>query len=623
MSQLPTHTVEIAFTGTDASPTWTDVSTYVQAISIRRGRTREVDQFNAGTASVILDNKDRRFDPEYASSPYVGNLLPMRPIRIKAAFNATTYTLFRGYVDQWPQAYDPPNIGRVTLTATDGFKILQRGVLDSAYAQQILADSPSHWWTLGDSTGTTAIDRTHTQDGTYIGGPTLGVASIVPGDPGTSVTFNGNKQYVSFAGANIASSGVAFELWFSMPTVGTADQVLISGTPSAALTANTSWLLKVGGTTGGSPGLLTIGSGTVATSSVRVDDSKVHHVVADWNGHVLYLDGSSVGSFTVPGTQESVSAFGAGYAYPGVVTLGFSGTMQHIATYSGGLTSTKVANHYSAGLNAFANETSGTRVGRILDWVGWDSSLRSIDAGEVTIEAVPSSQRGQAALDALHDVDNTEGGQLYMSADGKLTFRELDGPIADSRSLISQATFGDSTGELPYTDIQFDFDDTLLRNYVTTTRNGGAQQIASDSASITTYGTMSYSRPTTLEVSDTAAYSAAQRVVALYKDVKTRVSQIVVNGESSANGKTPTDIYPQILGREIGDRITVKRRPQGVGSAITKDVLIEGIQHDADPSKWITTFQLSPIPTYGNVTSTNWLILNDSTYGKVGTGVLY
>ena len=47
-----------------------DVTEFVQSVSITRGRSRQLDEFNCGTATLTLWNKTRIFDPVNQSSPY-------------------------------------------------------------------------------------------------------------------------------------------------------------------------------------------------------------------------------------------------------------------------------------------------------------------------------------------------------------------------------------------------------------------------------------------------------------------------------------------------------------------------------------------------------------------------
>jgi hypothetical protein len=74
---------EVAFGSqpADAVTNWTDISPYVYNISSKRGRTNPLEQVDAGSCSFVLDNRDRRFEPLFASSPYYPNVRPLKRIR--------------------------------------------------------------------------------------------------------------------------------------------------------------------------------------------------------------------------------------------------------------------------------------------------------------------------------------------------------------------------------------------------------------------------------------------------------------------------------------------------------------------------------------------------------------
>jgi hypothetical protein len=78
------------------STSWTDISAYLRSWRTNRGRSSESDTFQPGTLSVTLNNRDRRFDPNNAAGPYFGNLLPMKRIRLKIAYNSITYAVWCG-----------------------------------------------------------------------------------------------------------------------------------------------------------------------------------------------------------------------------------------------------------------------------------------------------------------------------------------------------------------------------------------------------------------------------------------------------------------------------------------------------------------------------------------------
>ena len=79
-----------------------DVTNYVTSIAIRRGKNRELDQYDQGLANVVFNNNDRTFDPEYASSPYAGQIIPKRQIRISAGNEIQ----FFGLIDDWNLSYE-------------------------------------------------------------------------------------------------------------------------------------------------------------------------------------------------------------------------------------------------------------------------------------------------------------------------------------------------------------------------------------------------------------------------------------------------------------------------------------------------------------------------------------
>src|SRR3954453_4355822 len=52
-----------------ATPNWTEVANIdLRSFSTSRGRDTEQSQFDAGSASVVLDNRDRAYDPNSNAS---------------------------------------------------------------------------------------------------------------------------------------------------------------------------------------------------------------------------------------------------------------------------------------------------------------------------------------------------------------------------------------------------------------------------------------------------------------------------------------------------------------------------------------------------------------------------
>lgn len=97
-----------------------DVSQFVYEASVNRGKSRELDRYSAGQLSVTFNNRARTFDPLYTLSPYAGQIVPHREIRMKANGSAVFY----GVIDDWNLNYGPDGDNTATAVASDGFTLL-------------------------------------------------------------------------------------------------------------------------------------------------------------------------------------------------------------------------------------------------------------------------------------------------------------------------------------------------------------------------------------------------------------------------------------------------------------------------------------------------------------------
>lgn len=153
---FPTLSCEIAFGPPTAGSVWTDVTERLVAFSIRRGRNSELDEFQAGTGSVVLLNSDRALDPANAASPYYPNVKPYRRLRLRATIYGTTYPVCTVYIEDYQQETQSPTAARVTLPVVDGFGALSRTKLNGAFPQQrsderVGAALSAAKWTTGNS----------------------------------------------------------------------------------------------------------------------------------------------------------------------------------------------------------------------------------------------------------------------------------------------------------------------------------------------------------------------------------------------------------------------------------------------------------------------------------------
>ena len=115
----------------DAPADVVDVSDIALRVSIRRGRNRVLNSFEAGTATVVLEDENGDYNPQNTSSPYYGKLLPLRKIRIYADYDDGSgldrYYLFSGYITSFDNTFRLGNdeVSTVTFQCVDAFRLLQ------------------------------------------------------------------------------------------------------------------------------------------------------------------------------------------------------------------------------------------------------------------------------------------------------------------------------------------------------------------------------------------------------------------------------------------------------------------------------------------------------------------
>ena len=104
-----------------------DVTEYLISVSIDRGKNRELDVYDPGLANVVLQNRERIFDPLYVASPFYGQIIPKRAIRI----SYDNQLAFVGVIDDWNFSYSPNGESLVSAAASDAFVYFSNQTLDT------------------------------------------------------------------------------------------------------------------------------------------------------------------------------------------------------------------------------------------------------------------------------------------------------------------------------------------------------------------------------------------------------------------------------------------------------------------------------------------------------------
>lgn len=270
----------------------------------------------------------------------------------------------------------------------------------------------------------------------------------------------------------------------------------------------------------------------------------------------------------------------------------------------------RLAQAIGDGSAAVDPQTSGLR---LVDWISADAGadyaalFDDFDEGGVALGAQNFDGN---VLTACQAIAENEIGEFWFNGKGWAENRLRGAVLTDARSTTSQGTFGPS-GSLPFKSVTVAYDLVPVRNHITAQRAGGAVVTATNPASISANGKRSISRTDLLLTTDEAVADWAGFVLALQQDAELRIDSIEIDPQAS-----PSALFPHVLGRELGDRITVAFTPPG-GSAISREVLIRGISHAITPTSWLTTWQLQAAAPYDA-----FLILDDATKGLLDTGRL-
>lgn len=105
-----------------------DVTNDVRKVSVRRGRSRTLEKFTAGNATITLDNMvatGSKYDPTNATSPYYGSIVPGKQIII----DHLDTQMYDGNVADWNFSYDVSGNAVAEPSAVDGLTYLAQQTL--------------------------------------------------------------------------------------------------------------------------------------------------------------------------------------------------------------------------------------------------------------------------------------------------------------------------------------------------------------------------------------------------------------------------------------------------------------------------------------------------------------
>ena len=584
----PTPVVEIAFTDGPyvVSPTWTDVTSYVREMQISRGTSDDWNLVADGSATVVLSNRDRRFDPFNASGPYFGNLLPRRQIRIRATYSGTTYDVFRGFISGWPPEWtDAGYDSTVTLSCFDALQLLGSSSLPANWALPYIQSlSPRHYWPMDDpisfyqqsdfvlrDLGSVASNLVYQSATAY---PDSSIASGVPaGSIGSENNFNGTAIQSTSTVSATTNSDFTICFWAKATPQAFFQAQIANRTIQFFQNQNSTsgdyekFLLSIVDNAGNQYSILT---------NNAYDSSVPHHIAFTYNStsnaRQLFIDGLLVAQTILTGTTVGI--------IPTVETFSFGrGSFQEAAVFHTILTSTQINNIVRFSEATFL-ESVTARINRIIGQTPFSASLVSTPASPAS-EVLDITPGSVTAVSELTRVAESEYAPLFVNKAGTITQYAQNQIRTQTKSIVSQATYG-SGGRSIGTDIELRYDGDSMRNLANVEVSGKGTYVQTNTSSVNTYGQAEQLVST--QVSTLADAQDIANIVTGWGGIvyaKASPTQVVLS---------PTENWASTLGLELWDRFTLVVQPR-TGSAITTPMLTSRISHSVTPERWNTTLE--------------------------------
>lgn len=250
-----------------------------------------------------------------------------------------------------------------------------------------------------------------------------------------------------------------------------------------------------------------------------------------------------------------------------------------------------------------AGQSTGTRIGKILDQINFPANMRTLASGDSLCQADPATLR--TSLGALKNVEFSEQGAFFINGSGTAIFKDRSDVVSSIAATPIQ--FNQSTG-IPYKNLVFAFDDKLIINQASMTRVGGTQQFAENVTSVTKYFPHSYSQQDLVIDTDANALNIAKTYVATRAETTIRIDAMTVD---LLDPDVPTNT---MIGLDYFTNCRIENN-QPDGSTIVKTLQVQGLAWDITPNRMqVTVTTLEPI--------TDGFVIGSTERGIIGVSAM-
>jgi hypothetical protein len=570
-----------------------------------------------------------------------------------------------GYVDDWLPSW---NIGTNTVTVRwhDGFKALGlKDINNRAYKDSVIAQGWKYYWPMDELVdSTTAHDIGSLgarMDEPLYGSGIFGSPGPLIADPGTALDLYGGVigggpaqqglGYFNLGDPVALVSGIggwSMCFWFNIS--GPSDRLIQQGPTNdpRSGSVNNFWNLYENSTSYSySPGgwqfaMIDKNNQNIVFNTNNISpgfqDGQWHFmtmvIAANYQDIYFYIDGLLWPCNMINGgTIQGDGHFRAGAAINMTVSrfllagandaASWSGQIAHVGIAPGVVMT--LAQHqtlYNIGKSKWTGQTISQRMSQVLDIIGFPTWLRDIDYVPTVANDEVASLATTNSLEYFHGLEKSDSGWLFMSPDGKFTYRARATLIRGAYTQV-QWVLSDRGGEtdtatgktcIPYSQATPQYGDENLYNEAQVSRQvqtgyNGAEQLAGDYVSQQKYFKRTApAQEGLLLASDADALGLAQWEVAYYGNPRFMFTSVKMECFEDLQ-------WQMAVQAKLGDRVAVWVHPMTNPTTTGKRVeaVIQGISAGWGRFTYEVTFSLGMIPPKA-------LLLDDPVYGLLDSG---
>jgi hypothetical protein len=359
------------------------------------------------------------------------------------------------------------------------------------------------------------------------------------------------------------------------------------------------WLIPDVETSTGSGGIL---YNTIWSVEYDAPTSRYQIYMLDYNSSVQRIwqttptfDGGTARmvSFTFDGTTKAMAIWvdGVSQAVTTIAPTGIfsftvnegyylgAGQTQQFIVWDGIQTQAVFQEIFKYSTVAFS-ESTAARFNRLIAQTSFPSGMTSAPSAPAStvLEITDDAPMTTAELQKVAD---SEYAPLFVTRAGVLTLYNQNQIRSQSRSIVSQGTYG-TGGYAIGQNVAIAYDGDSMRNEADVTMSQGGVYTKKNTSSINTYGAA--------EASVETQVASLANAVSIGDIVTGWGGQVYPKADPVEVVLSPDGDWSNALDRELNDRITLVVSPP-TGNAITTPMLLSRITHSVVPGQWTTTFE--------------------------------